>query len=467
MGLRVLFATAEYETVVKIGGLGEASRGLVRSLGEQGVDVEVVVPDYGDLPVEDISAETALVVPPWVGWATARRVCTHFGEELTLVRLPSMERPHPYNEPGTGFAWHDNDHRFFAFCAAVASLAERERPDVVHLNDWHTALVPALTDSPLPTVLTVHNAAYQGTADPGWTNVMRGHHAAYAADWMINPLAGAISVCQRVVAVSQGYADDLRRGSVANLTSRCRARGTSLIGIRNGIDTAYWNPAANPHIPTVYDHLDLSGKEICRKELLRRTTLADGDQPIIAMVSRLVEQKGVDLALDLAPYLASTGASLVIIGDGEAGLVARAARAAGAHPERVHFFGKYSDETAALMMAGADLLLAPSRFEPCGLTQMQAMRFGAIPVVTAVGGLGETVIDADRHPDRGNGFVASSADALHLLDAMHRSVRAISDKRRRRAIQQRGMRADWSWGPQAQRYAAMYNDVVAEADLAV
>jgi starch synthase len=156
----------------------------------------------------------------------------------------------------------------------------------------------------------------------------------------------------------------------------------------------------------------------------------------------------------------------VMIGDGEADLVARAARTAGAQPERVHFFGKYSDGTAALMMAGADLLLVPSRFEPCGLTQMQAMRFGAIPVVTAVGGLGETVIDADRHPDRGSGFVASSAEPLHLLDAMHRSVRAIADKRRRRAIQQRGMRADWSWGPQAHRYVTMYNDVVAEADLA-
>jgi starch synthase len=363
MGLRVLFATAEYETVVKVGGLGEAGRGLVRSLREHDVDVEVVVPDYGDLPVEDLSAETALDVPPWVGWATGRRVRTMHDEELTLVRLPSIERPHPYNEPGTGFAWHDNDHRFFAFSAAVAALGERARPDIVHLNDWHTALVPALADSSLPTVLTVHNAAYQGTADPGWATVMRDHHTAYAADWMINPLAGAISVCRRVVAVSQGYADDLRRGSVANLTHRCRARGSSFTGIRNGIDTEYWNPADNLHIPTAFDHRDLSGKEICRKELLRRTTLTDGDQPIIAMVSRLVEQKGVDLALDLAPYLRSLGASLVIVGDGEADLVARAARTAGAQPERIHFFGKYSDETAALMMAGADLLLAPSRFD--------------------------------------------------------------------------------------------------------
>ena len=181
-------------------------------------------------------------------------------------------------------------------------------------------------------------------------------------------------MCDRVVAVSEGYARELRRGSVPNLATRVRARGTHVLGIRNGIDTTHWDPAQNPHLPVAFDHNDLSGKEICRKELLRRTSLDDNDQPVIAIVGRLVEQKGIDLALDLAAFLESLGARLVIIGDGEVDLVARAARTAGAQPDRVHFFGKYSDKTAAIVMAGADLLLVPSRFEPCGLTQMQAMR---------------------------------------------------------------------------------------------
>jgi starch synthase len=461
--LTVLFATAEYETVVKVGGLGEASRGLTRSLGDHGIDVEVVLPDYGGLPVEELTAEVVLDTPEWVGPATTRRVRTALGEELTLVRLASMERPHPYNEPASGFAWHDNDHRFFAFSAAVAALAEQRQPDVVHVNDWHTATVPAFADSTRPTVLTVHNAAYQGTADPGWTSVLRNHHAAYQTDWRINPLAGGISTCDRVVAVSQGYANDLRAGTVANLTSRCRERGPAFVGIRNGIDTGYWDPVSNPHVPAPFDHRDLSGKEVCRKELLRRTTLDDDDQPIIAVIGRLVEQKGVDLVLNLTPFLESIGAKLVVIGDGEADRVAHAARTAGAQPERVHFFGQYSDETAALMLAGADLLLAPSRFEPCGLTQMQAMRFGTVPVVTAVGGLGETVIDSDAWPRCGNGFVAALPDPVHLLDALHRSVRGLSERRRHRSIQQRGMRADWSWRPQAKQYIAVYDQATAEA----
>jgi starch synthase len=459
MGYRVLFAAAEFEPVVKVGGLGEAGRGLVHGLRQLGIDVKVVLPDYGNLPVEPSGREVTLAVPEWAGTACAQQVVADSGDELTVLRMPAIERPHPYNEPSSGHAWADNDRRFFGFSAAVAALADEMQPDVVHLNDWHTAMVPALFQQPRPTVLTVHNAAYQGAADSGWVNVLRNHHATYLQDGTLNPLAGAVSACDRVVAVSGGYADELRRGSVANLMSRCRQRGTHLLGIRNGIDTRYWDPAHNPHLPSAFDHKDLSGKEICRKELLRVTTLTDDAQPIIAIVARLVEQKGIDLALGLAPFLETLGAKLVIIGDGEVELVARAARVAGTQPGRVHFFGKYSDATAALVMAGADLLLVPSRFEPCGLTQMQAMRFGTIPIVTAVGGLGETVIDVDRRPDRGNGFVAAAADAVHVLDAAHRAVRWISDDRRRRALQRRGMQSDWSWGPQARRYADVYDEL--------
>ena len=459
----MLFATAEYEPVVKVGGLGEAGRGLVHGLRQLGIDVQVVVPDYGNLPVIPQGGERALAVPEWAGATAARQVITESGEELTAVRAPAIERPHPYNEPTSGQAWVDNDRRFFAFSAAVAALADETSPDVVHLNDWHTALVPALFQHRQPTVLTMHNAIYQGAADSGWVNALRNNHADYLDGDSLNPLAGAVSVCDRVIAVSEGYAEDLRRGSVTNLMSRCRQRGANLLGIRNGIDTRYWDPAHNPHLPSAFDSKDLSGKEICRKELVRRTTLNDDDQPIIAVVSRLVEQKGIDIALGLVPFLESLGAKLVIIGDGEVDLVAWAARTAGTHPGRVHFFGKYSDATAALVMAGADLLLVPSRFEPCGLTQMQAMRFATIPIVTAVGGLADTVIDVDQHPDRGNGFVAASADRLNVLDATHRAVRWLGDDRRRRALQRRGMQSDWSWGPQAKRYADVYEELVVGA----
>lgn len=461
----MLFATTEYDSVVKVGGLGEAARGLVHGLRDLGLSVEVVLPDYGNLPVASTGhGDVALDVPHWAGPSSARRVLSGSGEELTLVRVPAIERPHPYNEPSSGRGWPDNDRRFFAFCAAVSALADVTRPDIVHLNDWHTALVAALAEHRWPTVLTLHNAAYQGTADPGWAAALTRHHDTFLTDGVLNPLAGAISVCDRVIAVSEGYANELRRGSVANLAGRIGQRGAQFVGIRNGIDARSWDAETNPFLASAFSHRDLSGKEICRKELVRCTTLADDDQPIIAIVSRLVEQKGIDTALDLVPFLESVGAKLVIIGDGEVELVARAARAAGAQAGRVHFFGKYSDPLAAMVMAGADVLLVPSRFEPCGLTQMQAMRFGTIPLVTAVGGLGDTVVDADHDRTHGNGFVAATPGHLDLLDAMHRAVRALGDDPRRRTIQRRGMEADWSWAPQAVRYADVYDELLAEAN---
>jgi starch synthase len=455
-----MFATAEYETVVKLGGLGEASRGLVVGLRRLGLDVEVVLPDYGGLPVTSIGVGSSLRVAGWVGEATVRMGRTRCGEEITLIRVPGIERIHPYNDPHSGRGWADNDQRFFAFSAAVAALADERRPDLIQLNDWHTAIVPGLSELAHPTVLTIHNAAYQGSAHHGWIDVLRRGHASYLDHGDFNPLAGGVSNCDRVIAVSHGYAEELRSGSVANLTKRVRLRGVDLIGIRNGIDTEYWDPSLNPHLTAPYRTEDPNGKEICRKELLRRTTLSEDDQPVIAVVSRMVEQKGIDLALDLAPFLESVGAKLVMIGDGEVDLVARAARTAGLQPDRFHFIGKYTDAAAAWVMAGADLLFVPSRFEPCGLTQMQAMRLGTIPIVTAVGGLADTVVDADLDARLGNGFVARQADTLHALDALHRAVRAIGEPERRHAIQRRGMSADWSWAPQAERYADVYRDLL-------
>lgn len=460
--MRVLFATAEFEGAVKVGGLGEAARGLVRALRSRGVDVEVVVPDYGDLPVESLSGEVAVDMPSWVGSATRRSAKTTGGDELTLIRVPGIERPHPYNEPSSGRAWGDNDRRFFAFSAAVAALADADAPDVVHLNDWHTALAPALMHRHLPSMISLHNATHQGMADARWVDVTRRFGDRYLDGGSFNPVAGAVSTCERVVAVSAGYADELRAGAVPNLADRLRRRGAGFVGIRNGIDTDYWDPAINVHLAAPFEAADLSGKEICRKELVGLTTLAEDSEPVIAMVGRLVEQKGFDLALDVVPFLDAIGAKLVIIGDGEMELVARAARTAGRHAGRVHFFGQYSDALAAKVIAGADFLVTPSRFEPCGLTQMQAMRMGTIPIVTDVGGLGDTVIDADRD-DAGNGFIAATPDATNLVDAIHRAVRAFGDPARSATIRRLGMVAEWSWRPQAARYVDVYDQLVGEA----
>lgn len=456
--VKVVFVSAEFAPLVKVGGLGEAAAGLVGELVRLGVDVEAVVPDYGNHEYHPIGPVDVLDVPDWVGSATAQRVALADGALVTLVRTPGMARPHPYDDPGTDHSWSDNDRRFFGFNAAAAAIVDDRRPDVLHVNDWHTSLVPALTEHRVPNILTIHNVAYQGTADSGWAAALRRDHDAYLDRGVLNPLCGASRRADRVIAVSPGYAREIRHEPAgAGLSEVLSARGDAFTGIRNGIAADLWDPTRNPLLPVRYDHDDLSGKDICRKQLLSRTTLTDDGAPLIGVVARLVDQKGVDMLLDLAAFLPQVPARLVVVGDGETSLVAQAARIAGAAPDHVHFFGRYSDEVGALVVAGADLLAVPSRFEPCGLVQMQAMTCGTIPVVTSVGGLADTVIDADRDPRRGNGFVAEQADHVHLLDAIHRAARGVQDAGRRSAIQRRGMTDDWSWRIPAARYAEEYN----------
>jgi starch synthase len=457
---RVLLASAECAPLVKVGGLGEATQGLVGALRRLGADVDLVLPDYGWLPVAP-SLREPLEVPDWAGPASVGRTLVPGLGRVSLLHVPGIERPHPYVDPSTGQAWPDNDRRFFAFAAAVAALADRDGAEVVHLNDWHTALAAGLLPGGVRTVLALHNLAYQGQADPGWVEVLDpARRAPFLRGGACNPLAGALALADRVVTVSPRYAQEIRSepGGVG-LADVVNRRAASLSGIRNGIDEDLWDPTSDPYLPAPFSASDLSGKAVARKALLAETPLQDNGEPIIGLVARLVDQKGVDLALDLAPFLARMGAKLVLIGDGESTLVARAARVAGSHRERMFFFARYQEDLAHLVVVGSDLLLAPSRFEPCGLVQMQAMNVGTIPVVTGVGGLADTVIDADADPVHGTGFVADTADPLHLLDALHRSVRAVSDPERLARLQHRGMRSDWSWRRPAEAYLELYRQV--------
>ncbi len=274
-------------------------------------------------------------------------------------------------------------------------------------------------------------------------------------------MAGAFRLADRLVAVSKTYADEILGPHAGHgLEGIVAERPDALRGIRNGIDIESWNPADDPALPMGFSATDLAGKDVCRDELARRTGLEDATGPIIGMVCRLAHQKGVDLAMGLAPFLESARARLVLIGDGDPSLLALARQTAHRHPGRVAVVDSYSNDMAHLVVAGSDLLLVPSRFEPCGLTQMQAMRCGTLPIVTAVGGLRDTVIDADLDRQLGTGFVARSADALELLDAVHRAVRAWTSPRRRAAIQRRGMATDWSWVGPAKAYRSVYDALV-------
>ena len=454
--LRTLFATAEYAPLVKVGGLSEASSGLVGCLRSMGIEVDVVLPDYGTVELLDARESVLDGLPEWAPPVTIREGRTPEGP-VTLVGFEGSARPHPYVDPRSGSGWGDNDRRFATFSAAIARLAARREPHLVHLNDWHTAAATALLPEGMPSVLTIHNLAHQGDTSFDWAAHFGQHGPAFVEAGRFNPLAGGISLADRVVLVSESYASEAVLAETGfGLHHRVAARGTDVVGIRNGIDLGLWHPREDPLIPFPYDYGDLAGKEICRKQLLVEADLDVERGPVIGLVARFVHQKGIDLALELADYLDRLPATLIMIGSGTPDITRLARRVAARFPKRMHVFDEYDETLAHLVVSGSDLLLIPSRFEPCGLTQMQAMTCGTIPVVTDVGGLRDTVVDADRDKRLGTGFVADSPTAIALLDAVHRAVRCWTNSRRRDTLQRHGMTADWSWAEPARRYFEVY-----------
>ena len=468
--MRVVMASAEVAPYVRVGGLAEAAGGLALALRRQGVELHVVVPDYFG-PSTELAEERVetLDVPPWVGGATARTGDLAGFGTITLVDVPGMQRPYVYGEPG-GFGWEDNDRRFMAFSVAVVAIARMRKADVLHANDWHTGAALGFAGPTLPSVFSIHNLAYQGQCDVGWLHVLgqfgKDRQFAYESYGECNPMVGALRLADRIVAVSPHYAAEiLTPEGGAGLDGVLRSRGDAVVGILNGIDVESWNPETDAFLPRNYRASSLrtgssAGKAECRAELLREVALDDLNGPVIGFVSRLVDQKGVDLVIEAAQFLRSLGAQLVVLGACDAHLVQGLRLRALQFPERIAFRDGFDLGLAHRIFAGSDLFVMPSRFEPCGLAQMQSMAYGTIPVVTDVGGLHDTVIDADRDADAGNGFSTEVLNAAGLVDALHRAVRAWSVKKRRAAIIANGASTDWSWEGPAERYIELYRNVL-------
>jgi starch synthase len=331
---------------------------------------------------------------------------------------------------------------------------------VVHLNDWHTAAALAIAWKHPPTAFTIHTLAYQGWAGGHWLARMPHHYAAFECFGEVNPVAGAIQVADRVIAVSPNYADEIRRPeSGMGLDHLLNGLGDRLVGIRNGIDTTIWNPETDSHIAADFTASDLAGKEACRTDLISEAAWEDDGTPVVGIVTRLVDQKGIDLVLDAVRFAPTVPFRLVMLGSGDQSLADWARWSAANWPDHVYFADGYDQTLAHKIFAGSDLLLMPSRFEPCGLAQMQAMAYGTIPVVTDVGGLHDTVIDADADRANGTGFHAATIDVPGIVDALHRGVRAWRHKQRRQAIQRREMQADWSWDHPAAQHISLYEEM--------
>ncbi|MEJ2186926.1 MAG: glycogen synthase [Gemmatimonadota bacterium] len=463
--MKILFATPEAMPYFKTGGLGEVARALPDALVARGHDVRLILPLYRAVRRAGLRLRPAgSARVPWPGGRRSVRFLKHEPPKSATAWFVEADRFFDLEDP---YGWPENDaaapgRRFAFFCRAVLERARRWGADVVHLNDWQTGLVPvyALLGGDRPaTVFTIHNLPYQGNfppsilADVGLPrDLLRTENGVEfygAASFM----KGGLALSDRLVTVSPTYAREVQTAEAgAGMDGLLRFRARDLRGILNGVDTRRWDPATDPHTPAHYDAEHMEGKEACRKAL-RAELGVDGDAPLVAMVTRLAPQKGIDLVLEGLDRLLDLDIRLAILGDGDAEYHAALAERAARHDGRLRTFFGFDEALAHRLYAGADFFLMPSAYEPCGLGQMIAQRYGTVPIVRRTGGLADTV--SDRHT--GFDFVKATPEAL--AGAVQRARKAWSGKGWP-ALQARCMALDRSWDHAAGLYEEVYRSAM-------
>lgn len=472
--MRVLFVVSECAPFVKTGGLADVVGALPKALAPLGVDVRVMLPAYPGL-AELTAAGTVAVDLGALNGGSARLVAVRAaGLDLFL-----LDAPHLFDRPGNpylgadGKDWPDNHLRFGALSLAAARLARSGdgdwRPDLVHAHDWHAGLAPAylrLAGGSPASLITIHNVAFQGLFPAATIAELGLPPEAFTAEGYefhgkVNFLKAGLVYADRITTVSPTYARELMRPEFGmGLEGILAARRADVAGILNGIDLDAWDPQTDAAIALRYSARTWARKAANKTALEDRFGLAARpDAPLFCVISRLTRQKGIDLLIDALPRLVARGARLVVLGSGEADLEAALTEAAKDHPESVAVRIAYDETLSHQMQAGADAILVPSRFEPCGLTQLYGLRYGTLPIVARTGGLADTVIDANDAALRtgcATGFQFSPVTAAGLGDAIDRACDAYADRRQWRAMTARAMKHPVGWERSAEAYAALY-----------
>jgi starch synthase len=476
--LTVLSVASELYPLVKTGGLADVVGALPAALVAEDVRVATLLPGYP-------AVFNALEEPEAVGVFDDL-----YGGPARLLRgrvagldVMALDAPHLYDRPGNpyvgpdGLDWPDNAQRFAAL-ARVAAEAARGRAgsftaDLVHAHDWQAGLVPAYLHygGGPPSVITIHNLAFQGRFPPYLFGSLGLPPAAWSIEGVeyyggVGYLKSGLALADAVTTVSPTYAAEIRtfEGGMG-LHGLLRARSASLTGILNGIDVMVWNPATDALLPARYDADEPSGRAICKAALQARLGLADApDTLLYGVISRLTWQKGMDVLISALPTLLASGAQLAVLGAGDRPLEEAFAAAVAAHPGQIGCVVGYDEGLAHLIQAGSDALLVPSRFEPCGLTQLCALRYGALPVVSRVGGLADTVVDANEmalEAGSGTGVMFAPPTREMLEAALLRTSTLWRDRAAWHSLQRNAMRTDVSWRRPAARYAALFRGLVA------
>ena len=456
------------------------SGALPAALIRQGIDVRLLMPGYPAALRGLRGARVEMQLKPLLGIEGAALISGELPNSnvpVWLVNAPSLfSRPGGLYQDEGGRDWVDNAQRFAFLARVAAKMANglvRWRPDVVHANDWHAGLLPlllSLEPTPAPaTVFTIHNLAYQGNFPSQVLPTLGIPDRLFNPDGLefygqVSFLKAAIRYSDKLTTVSPTYAMEVLTPEFGcGLDGVLRDRKEDLSGILNGIDDDIWNPAIDSYLPRPYSAKDVSGKRLCKAELQRECGLeVDPETPLIAFVSRLAHQKMADVLLDAVPAIAESGAQFVLVGKGDPGLEAAFERMGEKHPREIAIRIGYEEALAHRIQAGADILLAPARFEPCGLTHLYALRYGTVPVVRRTGGLTDTVTDANAvalSHRKANGFVFDEPTAQGLLGAIRRALAAHREPLTWRRLQLEGMQQDFNWNTGAARYALLYSDL--------
>jgi starch synthase len=470
--MKIAFIVSEAVPYAKTGGLADVAAALPRALVRSGHDALILLPLYRQ--IRDRVDTLALRAPAGTGFPAVFEDLAADVPAWFLENENWFGRGHLY---GTS-AGDDpqNGDRFAWFCrAALLALRRLDfRPDIVHLHDWQSASAaaylrfvfdrdPVLNE--IRSVFTIHNLAYQGLSDAGLLGRSGLPEALYRTEDLeyygkVNLMKAGILYADAVATVSPRYAREIQTPEFGcGMDGLLRARSSRLKGILNGIDEEAWNPETDPTIARPFGPNDLSGKTECKADLSASFGLseADGDSPVIGIVSRLAGQKGLDLVAEAVDDLVSCGARIVILGEGEASIERMLSEAQARHRGKIGLKIAYDDRLARKIFAGSDLFLIPSRYEPCGLTQMYSQRYGSIPVVRAVGGLDDTV-EEYRRP-KGTGFKFDEASSAALIGAVRRALAAWRNPEARTNLRRNGMNRDFSWKRSAETYVDLYRTV--------
>ncbi len=474
--MKILFAASEVAPFAMTGGLADVAGSLPLALSALGHDVRIVLPRYRQIDRSALDlTHAATFYVPLASWKERCDILTgKLGKNVTVYFIDKdiyFDRPGLYGTPRGDYP--DNAERFIFFSRAIPELCRvlDFRPDIIHCNDWQTGLVPLyartlaanadeLRDT--RTVFTVHNLGYQGVFwhwDMRLTGLSWDVFTPEGLEFWgkMNLLKAGLVYADVISTVSATYSREIQTPEYGHgLDGVLRKRSHDLYGIVNGIDYDVWDPAKDPALPKAYSAARPAGKQTCKEALRKLVKLPRVPAPLLGMVTRLSDQKGLDILMDALPRILARNCQLIILGTGDERYHRLLAEASGRHRDRMRVLLKYDDALARRIYAGSDLFLMPSRYEPCGLGQMHALRYGTVPVVRRTGGLADTVVNYSPRTGKGTGFLFDEYSPEALAACVERALKEYGRPAAWKRIVHAGMKVDFSWTRSAKEYEKLY-----------